>query len=228
MLSVVTTQAFGKLKWLALHYFLPSNSPALWLTCFYFKLSQGSFTVCYFFFSLFSLTKLWAFHSSHAQSFPKQDWNPAALLGSPTGLQPTSSHGHWDAREATATRQKELICCLMLQIWTPSWRKSSFTLNLFSQPHCSSLLWKVLATSSWSLQTTELQAASTRIGFQGHLAHHTLFGGVWETVGLVWGVRRRGPLTNHWWRQKSSSTSPRLFPREKAGDCDLLTGPAES
>lgn len=111
---------------------------------------------------------------------------------------------------------------------TPSWRKASFTLNLFSQPHCSSLLWKVLATSSWSLQTTELQAASTRIGFQGHLAHHTLFGGVWETVGLVWGVRRRGPLTNHWWRQKSSSTSPRLFPREKAGDCDLLTGPAES
>lgn len=62
MLSVVTTQAFGKLKWLALHYFLPSNSPALWLTCFYFKLSQGSFTVCYFcFIILFDKTVSFSF-----------------------------------------------------------------------------------------------------------------------------------------------------------------------
>lgn len=62
MLSVVTTQAFGKLKWLALHYFRPSNSPALWLTCFYFKLSQGSFTVCYFcFIILFDKTVSFSF-----------------------------------------------------------------------------------------------------------------------------------------------------------------------
>lgn len=163
-----------------LWFFLLSNSPFLWLTCFCFKLSQGLIHCGLFLFLItFFVKTVKAVIPPMANLFPSNIKTPQPF-----------SPSHWEATGA-ATVGENWSVLSGLQTWRKTLRrKTTSTLNLFSQP--------------WCLQATESQAVGAGMSLEEHLANPQALSWQGGTLRFVWGVRTLGPP--HWaagWPQKS-------------------------